>query len=86
MDDTIPGKLLRAGNEAIMARYVLGLDMGETSIGWAMVGLSETGEPIKAMDAGVRVFPAGAQVDERKGTTETDNQERRGHRSGRRRS
>lgn len=42
-----------------MNRYVkfgLGLDVGIASIGWAMVGLDENGEPYKLLNLGSRIF------------------------------
>lgn len=63
--------------------YVLGIDMGETSIGWAVVEILDD-SPRRIADLGVRIFPAGAKVDEKKGSQSTLSQERRLKRSMRR--
>ena len=42
----------------------LGLDIGSNSIGWAVLGLKDTGngyEPCKIIDMGVRIFPDGRE-------------------------
>ena len=36
--------------------YILGLDIGITSVGWAMVEIDEEENPIRLIDLGVRVF------------------------------
>lgn len=46
--------------------YALGLDLGTTSIGWAVVQLDKNNEPEKLIDAGVRIFPA--PVEDKTGT------------------
>lgn len=46
--------------------YALGLDLGTTSIGWAVVQLNKADEPEKLIDAGVRIFPA--PVEDKTGT------------------
>lgn len=66
-----------------MKDYILGLDLGETSVGWAVLN-AEDGVASSIIDAGARVFPPGAEVDEKRGSSETANQERRLHRGGRR--
>lgn len=40
-------------------KYRLGIDMGSTSLGWAMFGLDEKGRPCSLEDMGVRIFPDG---------------------------
>jgi CRISPR-associated endonuclease Csn1 len=40
-------------------RYRLGLDLGTTSLGWAMVRLSNADEPVGIIKAGVRIFSDG---------------------------
>ncbi|MGO1120908.1 type II CRISPR RNA-guided endonuclease Cas9 [Rhodovibrionaceae bacterium A322] len=40
-------------------RYRLGLDLGSTSIGWAVLELDQTDHPIRLVDAGVRIFNNG---------------------------
>lgn len=42
-----------------MRRYAVGLDMGTSSIGWAVVLLNEKNEPRGLDDWGVRIFPSG---------------------------
>lgn len=37
-------------------RYVLGLDLGIASVGWAIVEIDEDGNPIRLIDVGVRTF------------------------------
>lgn len=39
-------------------RYVLGLDLGIASVGWAIVEIDEKGNPIRLIDVGVRTFEA----------------------------
>lgn len=41
--------------------YVLGLDLGVASIGWACIGLSGQGEPDHIIRAGVHIFEAGVE-------------------------
>ncbi len=41
------------------SKYVLGLDVGSASLGWAMVQLSETGYPVSVLRTGVRIFEPG---------------------------
>lgn len=36
--------------------YILGLDIGIASVGWAMVEIDEEENPIRLIDLGVRVF------------------------------
>lgn len=40
-------------------RYRLALDLGSTSLGWAMLGLNGRGEPCAVIRAGVRIFSDG---------------------------
>lgn len=37
-------------------RYRLGLDMGATSIGWAMIRLDSSDRPCAVIRAGARIF------------------------------
>ena len=46
-------------NGGKIQRYVLGLDLGVASIGWALVGLDEAGVPCRIIRAGVHLFEAG---------------------------
>jgi len=39
--------------------YRLALDLGTTSIGWAMIRLNSVGETVAIIKAGVRIFPDG---------------------------
>jgi len=45
--------------QAISEKYVLGLDLGSASCGWAMIGLNEAGDPTHLVRAGVRLFEPG---------------------------
>ncbi len=41
-------------------KWRLGLDLGETSIGWCVFGLGQDGKEVESfLDAGVRIFPNG---------------------------
>jgi CRISPR-associated endonuclease Csn1 len=40
-------------------KYVLGLDLGSASLGWAMIALGEAGDPASLIRAGVRIFEPG---------------------------
>ncbi len=42
-----------------MAKYVLGLDLGTNSLGWAAVNLGEDNKPRSVLDMGVRIYPDG---------------------------
>ncbi len=39
--------------------YVLGLDLGSASLGWALVGVDATDTPVSLIRAGVRIFEPG---------------------------
>jgi len=39
--------------------YVLGLDLGSASLGWALIGLDATETPVSLIRAGVRIFEPG---------------------------
>ncbi len=43
-------------------KYILGLDLGSASIGWAVIRLNEQLEPAEVFDAGVRIFDPGVEV------------------------
>ena len=69
-------------------QYILGLDLGPSSIGWAVIAL-ENGEPaavaaVKITAAGVRRFEAGVQGDIEAGRDESRATQRRDARSPRR--
>jgi CRISPR-associated endonuclease Csn1 len=61
-----------------MKSYILGLDIGSKSIGWALVDKKKT----SLVNVGVRVFPEGVERD--KGFEKSKNQARREARSSRR--
>jgi len=63
--------------------YTLGLDLGESSLGWALIKL-ENNEPAGLIDAGVRVFPAVIERSQTSAQPEIKNAERRAKRSARR--
>ncbi|QDT63564.1 type II CRISPR RNA-guided endonuclease Cas9 [Calycomorphotria hydatis] len=44
-------------------KYILGLDIGATSIGWAVVHVDSNGNPKRIIDTGVRIFEAGVEGD-----------------------
>jgi len=62
---------------------ILGLDLGETSVGWALLRASD-GTPDGLVDAGVRVFESAMEGDYDSGRAEPRNAERRLARSRRR--
>jgi CRISPR-associated endonuclease Csn1 len=71
--------------------YILGLDLGTNSLGWAMIGLDkphiEGGRPNSIIDLGVRIFPAGVDgtaTDIEAGKEESKNTKRREARQHRR--
>src|SRR5206468_10817010 len=66
-----------------MPPFVLGIDLGSNSLGWAMIGL-ENGKPSGLIRAGVRVFEAGMEGDIESGQEESRNLKRRQMRSQRR--
>ena len=40
-------------------KFVLGLDIGISSVGWALVNIDDDGKPTKIKDVGVRIFTPG---------------------------
>ncbi len=53
-----------------MTPYVLGLDLGPSSIGWALLAHDAQGQPCDLLAAGVRIFPAGLEdLDSGKGAS-----------------
>ena len=56
--------------------YVLGIDLGSNSLGWAIIGLID-GEPAQLIRTGARVFEAGMDGDLSSGTEESRNLKRR---------
>ena len=65
------------------ARYVLGLDLGAGSVGWAAVGIKD-GKLREVLRAGARVFEAGMEGDIPSGRAESRNKNRRDARQMRR--
>ena len=63
--------------------YVIGLDLGSTSVGWALVQLKD-GDPVSIMDMGVRRFDAGVEGDIESGRDESRATQRRDKRGPRR--
>ncbi len=51
--------------------YILGLDIGAASVGWALVGLNGAGKPAGLQRAGVRIFSAGVEGDIASGRDES---------------
>jgi len=45
-----------------MDRYILGLDLGSASLGWAVVGLNDQFEPYELKAAGAHVYDPGVEV------------------------
>ncbi len=56
--------------------YILGIDLGSNSLGWAIIGLID-GEPAQLIRAGTRVFEAGMEGDLESGREESRNLKRR---------
>jgi len=52
-------KFEMTGNTMPQMRYRLALDLGSTSLGWAMVRLNLQDEPGAVIKAGVRIFSDG---------------------------
>ena len=65
------------------APYVLGLDLGSNSIGWALVAL-KNGKPVELVKTGVRIFQAGVEGDIKSGRDESRGVKRRQARQQRR--
>ena len=63
--------------------FVLGLDLGTNSVGWALIE-EKVGRPVAIRAAGVRVFPSGMEINEKSGKTESHAIERRTARQRRR--
>ena len=58
------------------AEYILGIDLGTASVGWAIVGWKDGG-PAGILRAGARVFDAGTDVDNKSGKESSRNLARR---------
>lgn len=67
-------------------KKILGLDLGTNSIGWALVGTDEKGNPNKIINAGARIIPMDATTigDFEKGNTKSQTAKRTGYRGMRR--
>ena len=50
--------------------FILGLDIGASSIGWALLGVDEKGEPRGVLACGSRIFEAGVEGDLQSGRDE----------------
>ncbi len=61
-------------------KYILGLDIGISSVGWALLKINEDNKPIKIKDLGVKIFSPGEVVK----TGESKNLDRRNKRLSRR--
>lgn len=62
--------------EPAAQQFVLGIDLGSNSLGWAIISLID-GEPHHVVRAGVRVFEAGMEGDIASGREESRNLKRR---------
>ncbi|MDE3168744.1 MAG: hypothetical protein KGL75_01270, partial [Acidobacteriota bacterium] len=69
--------------EPYAGEFVLGIDLGSNSLGWAVMALVD-GEPHHLIRAGVRVFEAGMEGDIASGREESRNLKRRQMRMQRR--
>jgi len=65
------------------SEYILGIDLGSNSLGWAIIGLID-GEPAQIACAGARVFEAGMEDTKGLGNEESRNKTRRDARLHRR--
>lgn len=63
-------------SDQLPQEYVLGIDLGSNSLGWAIIGLIDD-EPAQLVRTGVRVFEAGVNVDPKSGREKTLNAQRR---------
>jgi CRISPR-associated endonuclease Csn1 len=63
-------------NAQAVAPFVLGIDLGANSLGWAIVAV-ENGRPGRLLRAGVRIFDAGMEGDIEHGREISRNQSRR---------
>ena len=48
-------------NQSEKQSYILGLDIGSSSLGWAVLETNKTNKPTGVLACGVRVFPAGVE-------------------------
>jgi len=67
-------------------KYTLGLDLGSASLGWALVELDDSDNPVRLMDASVRIFDpgvVGGEAEIQKGRDKSKASERRSARQTR---
>ncbi len=69
-----------ANTSSETSNYVLGIDLGSASLGWALIGLDHHGSPAKILKLGVRIFEAAVSGDFEKGQDESNAVARRGAR------
>ena len=62
--------------DQLSPEYILGIDLGTNSLGWAIIGLID-GEPAQLVRAGARVFEAGMEGNMQSGQEESRNLKRR---------
>ena len=76
--------------EQNIGEFVLGIDLGSNSLGWALVEQGADGKPVGLLRTnahpalGVRIFEAATEGDRESGKEKTRNLERRGARLARR--
>lgn len=63
-------------SDQLPKEYILGIDLGSNSLGWAMIGLID-GEPAELIRTGARVFEAGMDDSKGLGNEESRNLKRR---------
>ena len=64
--------------------YLVGIDAGCASLGWAIIKVDKSGNPIGIHSTGVRRFDAGVEGDITRGKDESKSQQRREARGPRR--
>jgi len=60
-----------------ISSYVLGLDLGVSSVGWAAISQEDSGRPGRFLRSGVRIFEPGMEGDISSGRAESRNKKRR---------
>ena len=60
-------------------KYILGLDIGISSVGWGLLLLDEHDNPCKIIDVGSRIFPPG-ETDKTGESRAKERREKRGTR------
>jgi CRISPR/Cas system Type II protein with McrA/HNH and RuvC-like nuclease domain len=61
-----------ANDDGCRQSYVLGIDPGSASLGWAAIGLEQDGKPSKLLREGVRIFDPAVSGDIEKGQDESN--------------